>query len=356
MAIIRMYREKLRHNFSHLEKLFTRNNIEWGVVAKLLCGNPLFLRELLDLGITEVHDSRVSNLKAIKKLNPAIQTCYIKPPAKRAVKSIVQYADISFNTQIETMRLLSAEAKKQGKVHKVIIMVEMGDLREGVMGDDLIDFYEQVFEMPNLEVIGLGTNLNCLHGVMPSKDKLIQLCLYEQLIEAKFNKHIRWISGGTSVVIPLLLRKQLPKGVNHFRVGEALYFGNNLFTGKPFTGMKTDVFKLFAEIIELEEKPKVPHGELAENPSGETFEMEEKDFGKTHYRGLLDVGLLDIHPDFLIPDDPKVKLEAASSDMLVIDLGDDPGWYKVGDFISFNLKYMGALRLLNSDYISKEIV
>ena len=62
----------------------------------------------------------------IKQINPNVETIYIKPPAKRAVKSIVQYADISMNTEIETIKLLSEEAQKQNKVHKIIIMIELG--------------------------------------------------------------------------------------------------------------------------------------------------------------------------------------------------------------------------------------
>ena len=111
----------------------------------------------------------------------------------------------------------------------------------------------------------IGTNLNCLNGIMPNQDKLIQLSLYKQLIEAKFNRSIPWISGGTSVTLSLLIHKQIPPGINHFRIGEALFFGNDLFTGKQFEGMESDVFKLFAEIIELYEKPIVPNGDQIEN-------------------------------------------------------------------------------------------
>ena len=349
MAFITFDKEKLKHNYQFLDDLFKSNGIEWGVVTKLLCGNELFLKELIQLGVDEAHDSRISNLKTIKSINPKIQTVY-------SIKRIVQYADVSFNTEIETIRMLSKEAVAQNKIHKVIIMIEMGDLREGVMGEELIDFYGEIFQLPHIEVSGIGTNLNCLHGVMPSPDKLIQLSLYEQLIEAKFNKKIPFVTGGTSVVVPLLLQRMLPSGINHFRIGEMLYFGNNLFTEAPVVGMKTDVLKLYTEIIELTEKPKVPTGTLAENPSGEMVEINPEDYGKTSYRAILDVGLLDIHPDFLISNHDDIKIVGASSDMLVIDLGADEGAYKVGDLVSFDLKYMGALSLLNSDYIEKKLI
>lgn len=355
MAEILISRKKLKHNYDFLEQLFSRNNMQWGVVTKLLCGNPMYIREVIDLGAKEFMDSRISNLKVIKKLDPTIKTMYIKPAPRRSIASLVKYADVSLETDLQTLRLISAEAQKQNKIHQVIIMVEMGDLREGVLGNNLLSFYEQVFMLPNIEILGLGTNLNCMYGVMPTHDKLIQLSLYKQIIELKFNRKIKLLSGGTSVTIPLVYRKQIPPGVNHFRVGETLYFGANLFTGKTIKGMRDDVISFQSEIIELYDKPMVPEGIMAENPSGETYEIDPKDYGKKSWRALLDVGLLDINPDYLIPADDSIEIAGASSDMLVIDLGRNPKNYKVGDFMKFKLKYMGALALFNSSYITKRM-
>ena len=356
MAYLKLYKSKLQKNYAYLDKLFACNGIEWAVVSKLLCGHKAYLEEVLKLGMTEICDARLSNLKTIKKINPPVQTVYIKPPAKRSIEGIVRYADVSFNTELQTIKWLSAEAVKQNKVHKIIIMIEMGDLREGVMGDNLIGFYESIFRLPNIEIRGLGTNLNCLSGVFPSEDKLVQLGLYKQLIEATFNKKIPWVTGGTSVVIPMLFRKVLPKSINHFRVGETLYFGNNLVTDEPIEGMEPNVFKLFAEIIEMAQKPIVPTGDMGLNPSGEAVQVREEDYGRTTHRALIDLGVLDIaNPQFLLPDDETLEVIGASSDMIVVDLGNNPKNYKVGDILSFRLKYMGALRLLNSNYIDKII-
>src|SRR5690606_22973994 len=255
----------------------------------------LFIKELLLLGVTEVHDSRISNLKKIKKLAPHVQTVYIKPPAKRSIPGIVSHADVSFNTEIQTIEMLSKEAVLQGKTHKIIIMIEMGDLREGVMGDELIDFYQQVLRMPNITISGIGTNLNCLNGVMPTQDKLIQLSLYKQLIEAKFDISIPWVSGGTSVAVPLVLRNVRPMAVNHFRIGEALFFGKDLFTGDTMEGMRDDVLRLNAEIIEINEKPAIPSGELGPNVAGNVNDLDESSvLGETSLRAILDIGLLDM--------------------------------------------------------------
>ena len=237
MAFLTFNAKKLRENYQYLDKLFTKNRIDWAIVSKVLCGYKPYLAEILKLGVQQICDSRVSNLKIIKSLNDNIETIYIKPPPKRSLKAIVEYADISINTSFETIRLLSAEASRQQKVHKILIMIEMGELREGVMRDEFVEFYEKVFNLPNIEVVGIGTNLTCLYGVLPNADKLIQLSLFEQLIEAKFNKKIPYVSGGSSVTIPLIHQKVLPLGINHFRVGETLFLGTDVYSNKPFVHM-----------------------------------------------------------------------------------------------------------------------
>ena len=356
MAYLTLNRTKLKENFQHLKKTFSDAGIAWGVVSKLLCGNRLFLQELINLGVDEIHDSRISNLAMIKKLNPEVQTVYIKPVSKRNVGKMVESADVSLNSELKTIHWISEEAVRQNKKHKIIIMVETGDLREGVMGEQLVDFYSEVFRLPNIEIIGLGTNLNCLNGVMPSTDKLIQLSLYKQIIELKFNKKIPWVSAGTSVTIPLMLTHQLPKGINHFRVGETLYFGVDLFEEKVIDGMHGDVFELHTEIIEMQEKPLLPVGNLAANPQGEVKEIDESLYGKTSFRGILDIGLLDVDPKYLISTDPDMEIIGASSDMLIVNFGMNKKGYKVGETLTFHLKYMGALGLLNSNYIDKTVV
>lgn len=252
--------------------------------------------------------------------------------------------------------MISEEAVRQGKLHKIIIMVETGDLREGVMGEKLLDFYEEVFELPKIEIIGLGTNLNCLNGVMPSTDKLIQLSLYKQIIELKFGRKIPWVSAGTSVTIPLMFSHQLPKGINHFRVGETLYFGVDLVEEKVIEGMHGDVFELESEIIELQEKPLIPIGVLGANPQGDVAEIDESLYGKTSFRAILDIGLLDVDPKYLIATDPDIEILGASSDMLIVNLGENKNKLKVGETLTFKLKYMGALALMNSNYIEKEVI
>ncbi len=355
MAFVTLDIKKLQSNFDYLNTLFKKNNIEWSVVSKILSGNKVYLEELLKFNIDQICDSRVSNLKMIKSINPKIETIYIKPPAKRAIPTVVKYADVSMNTEYETIKMLAEEAKKQNKTHKIIIMIELGELREGVLGEDFMAFYESVFKLKNIQVVGIGTNLTCLYGVLPNHDKLIQLSLYEQLIEARFNRQIKYVSGGASVTIPLIFQNLLPKGINHFRVGETLFLGTDVYNNKPFKKMRADVFKLYSEIIELTEKPSVPMGEFGTNVEGESVTFDQTNLGQTSIRAIIDIGLLDVDVNHLELIDKTLKIAGASSDMIVVDLGDNKKNYKVGDLLEFKLDYMGTLRILNSKYIEKRV-
>lgn len=351
MAHIVLNRRKLQHNYRYLQQLFEENQIEWSIVTKVLCGSEVYLKEIIDLGIEEVCDSRITNLKRIKRLTPEVQTVFIKPPAKRYVSKVIRYADASFNTEYETIKQLSEEAVRQNKRHKVIIMIELGELREGVMREDFIDFYARVFELPNIEITGIGTNLSCMNGVLPNQDKLIQLCLYKQLIEAKFDRNIPFISGGTSVTIPLLEQGLLPTGINHFRVGESIFLGTDVYHDGPNENLEQDVFLLYAEIIELREKPNIPDGNLTKNANGEMVQIETEELSS--YRAIIDMGLLDVDENHVRPSSEHIKIVGSSSDMMVVDLGEEYEKYKVGSLIEFKMDYMGILRLMSCEYVDK---
>lgn len=355
MAFITLDQEKLAHNYQYLDALFAKHQIEWAVVSKMLCGSRSFLEALLSLGMKQVCDSRISHLKLIKEIRPDVETIYIKPPALQTIPHVVAYADISCNTEFETILRLSEEAVRQGRTHRIIIMIELGELREGVLRDELVDFYERVFELPGIEVIGIGANLTCMYGVLPNHDKLIQLSLYKQLIEARFNRKIPFVSGGASVTIPLIFEGTLPAGINHFRVGETLYLGTDVYHQGVLPGMKADVFRLYAQIIELNEKPMTPMGEMGANLNGEIVSFSQEAGNRHSYRALLDVGLLDVDEAHVWPLQENIKIVGASSDMIVVDLGENPEGFRVGDFLEFRMDYMGTLRLMNSPYVEKKL-
>lgn len=355
MSHITLNTNKLLHNYHYLHQLFEENHIEWAVVAKLLCGNEKFLKCILEISDKKICDPRLTNLRHIKELSPKTKTVYIKPPAKRLARNIVKYADVSFNTELDTIKALSIEAIKQNKIHKIVIMVEMGELREGIMVKNLSQFYGEAIKIPNIEIVGIGTNLNCLNGILPDEKKLIKLNRFKEILEETHQTKIPFISAGSSVTIPLLFNQKIPEGINHFRVGETLFFGTDVYNDSVIIGMYQDVFKLTLEIIEIVEKPMIPAGNAGTNLTGETPLHDDNNRGKTSVRAIVDAGILDIDPKNISPNSAGIKIIGASSDMMILDLEDNSNAYHVGDTIDFSMNYMAVLRAMNSEYVDKII-
>jgi ornithine racemase len=88
------------------------------------------------------------------------------------MKAVITFADGSLNSELETIRQLSKMAVALEKRHKVLLMVEVGDLREGIMPDDVLTTVERILSMPNIDFDGLGTNQACYGGTIPSLQSL----------------------------------------------------------------------------------------------------------------------------------------------------------------------------------------
>lgn len=349
--------DALHHNLRTLNGWILEHGATWTVVSKVLCGNPETLRALKSMGVQSFGDSRLLNLEAIRQAIPNGETWYLRPPHLSAVPSIVALADISLNSELETIRALDLEARRMGKVHGVIIMIELGDLREGILPGSLVAFYEQVFDLPNIRVVGLGANLGCLAGAVPGIDQLDQLELYRELLELKFRRKIPKISAGSSAVLPLLRQGTLPRSVNHFRVGESLFLGTDLIEGGTLPGLRNDVVIVEGDISEIKEKRLVsPCVTTDITPFASIGDDEVLSPGKRGYRALVAFGQLDTDVAGLTPVNPVHRIAGASSDITVVNLGDDPAGLEVGDTIKFRVSYSALLRLMNDKYVPKTLV
>ncbi len=365
MAELIIHTEKIKSNIKKLSQFFNDHDIHWSLITKVFSGDKDFLRHVLTDDVIEkinsVGDSRLTSLKNLKEVNPDMRTIYIKPPAAVYADEVVAYADISLNSSFSTIKALDEAAKKAGKVHQVIVMVELGELREGVQREDLIAFYQKVFDLKNIEVIGIGSNLGCMYGVEPTYDKLLQLSLYKELIQARFQNEMKMISGGTSITLPLVDKGTVPKDINHFRVGEAAFFGVSPLDNEQFLDLYTDTFEFKANVIELEEKKIVPEGIINDANVGHAAEYDESDIGERSYKAIMDFGLLDVAQEDLEAYDKGISFVGISSDMTVVDVGNNKTKegkqrFKSGDSIMLKPNYMAVARLLHSKFIDKRFV
>jgi len=195
----------------------------------------------------------------------------------------------------------------------------------------------------------------------PPTKRLQRLSSYKEQISVKFNKKLKYISGGSSITLPLIEQGTVPKEINHFRVGEAAFFGVSPLYNKQFLDLHTDTFAFEANIIELEEKKIVPEGVLSDANIGHTADFEDHDASETTVKAILDVGMLDVDKDDIEALDKEVRFVGITSDMMVVDIGKNRNVegkkkYHVGDRIRFRTNYMAVARLLNSKFIDKRFI
>ena len=351
--------EALHHNLAVIDGWMRDHGASWTVVTKVLCGHSDTLRALWAMGVRSMGDSRLRNVQSIREAvpSPGPEAWYLRVPNLASIGDVVSLAEVSLNSETQIIEALNEEAARRGVVHQIIIMIELGDLREGILPGSLIRFYEQVFELPNIKVLGIGSNLGCISGQTPTIDQYMQLMLYRELLELKFGRKLPLISAGTSLTLPMLLDKQLPHAINHFRIGESLFLGNNLITGKALPGLRTDTVILEAEIVEIKQKNLVPIG-----PGGAFSPFAAPDPnpdiapGQRGYRVLVNVGHLDTETSGLVPENPMYQVAGASSDITVVNVGDEPGELKVGAALRFYPKYAALLRLMSGPYVPKVVM
>lgn len=347
--------EALRHNLSVVDGWMRGHGARWTLVTKVLCGHGDTLRALRSYGVRSVGESRFRNLREIRKIDASQETWFLRIPNLSSVEDVVDLSDVSLNSEIRIIEALNEEARRQGKRHRIIIMIELGDLREGILPQSLVDFYRAVFRLEHIEALGIGANLGCLAGSVPSVDQYTQLMLYRELLELKFEAKLGLISAGTSATLPLLLAGELSRQINHFRIGEAVFLGTNLIEGGTLKGLRDDTVVLESEIIEIKEKSMTPLGETGASTPFEMETNQDLSPGQRGYRALVGIGQLDTEIAGLTPLDPAHQIAGSSSDITVVHLGDDPGESRVGDILRFRPSYGSLVRLMGDRYVDKVV-
>ncbi len=341
--------DKIRHNTLTLTKLCGEKGIDVAAVTKVFCGIPVIAQALVDSGVTMLADSRIENLMKLQEMNA--QKLLLRLPMISQARETVQYADISLNSEIKTIAALDAAAKELEKMHNIILMIDLGDLREGIWQDQMEDTIAEIIKLDNINLLGIGTNLTCYGGVIPNNTNLGRLAELAEVIEARFNLSLNIVSGGNSSSLYLLEKGEMPDRINHLRLGESIVLGRETAYGDPIKDTYQDAFTLVTEVVELKEKPSIPIGEIGMDAFGNKPTFEDKGLRK---RAILAIGRQDITVQNIIPLDPNMVILGASSDHLIVDVTDCTSVYNVGDEVRFNIEYGALLQLMTSEYIYKD--
>ncbi|MGE5704638.1 MAG: alanine/ornithine racemase family PLP-dependent enzyme [Clostridia bacterium] len=345
--------QKLLENVQLLNQTCRQAGIDWIPVTKLVCAEEAIVASLYKAGIRSFADSRWQNLKKIKEQHSDVQTLMLRLPSLSNVAETVRWADMSLVSELATIRALHEEALRQQKRHRIILMVDLGDRREGVMPEDVLSLGKEIVGLSATEWYGIGVNLTCLGGVIPTPEVMAELVEWKIAVEEQLGHQLQLVSGGNSSSLPLLLDRTMPAGITNLRLGEALFMGRETAYGERIPGMHDDVFRLEAEVIECKEKPSMPRGLIGMDSFGQKPVIVDKGIRR---RAILAIGQQDIPVSELVltPEWAGIEIIGASSDHLLVDVTDSSHPVEVGSILSFTLSYRGLLAAMTSPYLDKE--
>ena len=343
---------KIEHNARTITALCGKYGIDVCGVSKVTCGMPQVAKAMLRGGVACIGESRMKNIHRLKANGVSTEFTLLRIPPLSAADDIVTSVNMSLNSELPVIQALSEAAFRRGLVHNIMIMVDLGDLREGVWPDDLLSMVREVVELPGIRIAGLGTNLSCYGGVKPSEKNMNQLVEYAHRIETVFGLKLRYISGGNSSSLNLIASGKMPRAVNHIRIGEGILLGRETVNRAAWPGTFQDAFLLQAEIIELKEKPSVPIGETGEDAFGGKPEFVDK--GERD-RAILNIGREDVVVEGMVPVDPEISILGASSDHLIVDVTEAEN-VRLGSELAFFMNYGALLAAMTSEYVEKRPV
>lgn len=340
---------QIRHNARILTELYGKKGISLMGVSKATLGDPAIAAAMIQGGVKFIADSRLENIQKMKNAGISTQFVLLRTALSQA-SSIIKYVDISLNTELETVKELSHYANVNNKIHRIILMVELGDLREGILPYDLPQFVKKVLELSHIEIIGIGCNLACYGGIKPNNQKMLELSKLTDAIEKEFQINLEVISGGNSANHEWYESAQKVGRINNLRLGESILLGCETVNRKAIPGLYTNAFQLIAEVIESKEKPSFPFGEICQNAFGNVPTFLDRGVRR---RVIIALGRQDILVSGLRPS-KDMEILGSSSDHIVLDSNNYD--FKVGSEVKFNLDYGGLLSAMTSPFVKKQFV
>jgi ornithine racemase len=323
-------------------------------VTKVTCGAPEVGRAMLAGGVAALGESRVENAQRLRAAGITAPIWLVRSPTPGMASEAIAVSDVSLVSELDVVLELEEAARRTGGRYGIVAMVDIGDLREGMMPEDLPEFLRNAAIQTHIEVVGIGASLTCYGAIVPDADNLGRLVALARDAEGIVGHRVL-VSGGSSTSLAPVLSGRAPAGIDSLRLGEAIVLGVDPATREPIPGLElhTDAVTVAAPVIECNVKPSKPFGTCAQDAFGNVPQFEDLGLRR---RAICAVGRQDVVPEQLRPLDPRIRVLGASSDHLVLDVEDLPVPPEIGEAVAFVPGYSATLQIFTSPYVVKEFV
>lgn len=328
-------------------------NIDVAGVIKFSNGDIKVSESYYKGGCKQLASSRTRQLKKIKETMADVETMLIRIPMISEAMEVVRWCDFSLNSEEKVLWALNDAAEECNSIHKVVLMYDVGDRREGIVErSKVVQLAQKVErEMNNLYLAGVGSSFACMSGVLPDENNLEELAICAKEIEIEIGRKLDIVSGGSSITLKVLYEDgNIPKEINHLRIGGAIAnpMGLRINRGVEIEGMSEEAFLLTAEVVEVGEKGSAV-GSSGKNWAGQSVEIVDNGLRR---RAIVALGSQDIgDAKQLVPVDKNITVIGGSSDHTVLDIGDVDHIVEPGDKIEFRVFYMPLLYCFATDNV-----
>jgi ornithine racemase len=339
---LKIYLDKIFHNSSIVRKRYSESGISVVGVTKCVLGDIEIAETMKNSGIEILGDSRLRNLERLRNFYGRKQTLImLRSPMPDEVERLVEVCDISLNTRLETIKLIDDACRRKKIKHRVIVMVETDDDREGLLPENVTGFCVQLVKNYRfVELYGLGTNARCITKNGPSPESLKILIDLHRKVKKATGADIPVVSGGNSSSWNLIEKDLVPGGINQVRIGEAILMGQETVNYRPIRGAHTDTFILEAQTIEVKKK------------------------NNRVYKIIVALGLQDVRSENILCCESGLYIAGQSSDHTILGIKenvprmDKNGFLKLksGSIISFKPDYFGVLSCMTSPFVKKKYI
>ncbi len=337
---LKIYLDKISTNSRVVKKRCSTVGISVAGITKCVLGDIKIASAMKSSGITVFGDSRIENLERLRKFfgkkQPLIM---LRSPMPCEIDRLVDICDTSLNTGLRTIEKIEEACLKKNLLHRVIVMVETDDDREGLLPEEVVDFCSHIVRnYKAVRLYGLGTNARCISDNGPTAESMRILINLRKEIEDATGINIPVISGGNSSSWNLIGKGIIPDGVNQVRIGEAILLGHDTVNYRPIRGARTDTFILETQIIEVK--------------------MRNNRVDKI----IIALGLQDVDSSNIYTCNPDLNIIGQSSDHTILGIKES-GYkknnfltFKAGDIISFELNYFGLMSCMTSPFVKKKYI
>ncbi len=331
-------------------RLLTARLLDHGLtllgVTKCVDGEPRVGQAMLEAGCAGLADSRLPSLARLAAASLGPLTL-IRAPQPDEIETVARVADRVLLSDLGAAGELGRHAA--GSPVDVLLTVDLGDRREGVLPDAASAAAAAIAALPGVCLVGISVNFACLSGQLPTQDlfrqaedvlaEVADACAAEPLLSL----------GGTCVVQHL--DGYHPRFRTEIRSGGGPIYGYDFVSGAGIAGLERTDPVLTAIVLECYRKPPALSGATGFDAFGHVPEVELPDDDANY--ALLSLGRRDCEPGGLRPLLPGSYLAGATSDVSVLIT---PEPLRPGDTVSFAVDYDALVRAVTSPFVTKEFI